>query len=153
MFVDLYVCLYLRSFSFSVFISTYANICHYCWLSVSVVRLDFYLSHGNPWYFHMVNVVLHAAVTFFFVHVLLRVLHVPLAETCLAALYFAVHPIHTEAVRKMPWLWHSYTSPSDISNTFFKHLSPIQWGLAALGSDLDFFRCMRHLFIGLAAVI
>lgn len=63
-------------------------------LSLAVNRL---LLGGEAWAFHLVNVLLHAAVTVLFWRLLL-VWGVPLLAALLAAALFAVHPIHQEAV-------------------------------------------------------
>ena len=64
-------------------------------------RFDYLLGGGNPRQFHVVNLALHALVTGIFVHVLRHVCHVPDVTSGLAALLFAVHPVHVEAVRRL----------------------------------------------------
>lgn len=63
--------------------------------------LNWAVGHGRPFGYHLVNLLLHAAVTLLLYLVLKRLLE-PLprgATVALAtALLFAVHPIHTEAV-------------------------------------------------------
>ena len=63
--------------------------------------LTFKLNHittgSNPYYFHLVNVVLHAIVTYLFVIWARKVLHSRLG-VAFASLLFSLHPIHTEAV-------------------------------------------------------
>ena len=63
--------------------------------------LDWKVGGGRPFGFHVVNLVLHAAVTLLFYVLLLALLQssVHANEVAFAAaLLFAVHPIHTEAV-------------------------------------------------------
>ena len=56
-----------------------------------------YAAHGlAPWGFHVVNVLLHAGASVLFLAVLASL--VPWATAVVAALLFAVHPVHTEAV-------------------------------------------------------
>ncbi len=72
-----------------------------------VVYAGIYVTFGAmPWVFHAVNVLLHGAVTIVFFLLILRILndsHISGHEikgtvALLAALVFAAHPIHTEAV-------------------------------------------------------
>ncbi|XP_076445403.1 protein O-mannosyl-transferase TMTC1-like [Babylonia areolata] len=67
-------------------------------LTVLTFRLNYQLAGGTPWQFHAVNVALHALVTCLFSRLLRHVLHVQDVVTSAAALLFAVHPVHTEAV-------------------------------------------------------
>jgi tetratricopeptide (TPR) repeat protein len=55
------------------------------------------LTPGNPWPFHLVNVLLHGLVTLLVGLLAWRLTRHPLA-TLVAALAFAVHPLHTEVV-------------------------------------------------------
>jgi len=60
-------------------------------------KLDWLLAPGSPSQFHLTNLLLHALVTHLFHTLLLSLL--PSSSTALmAALLFAAHPIHTEAV-------------------------------------------------------
>jgi protein O-mannosyl-transferase len=70
-------------------------------LSFATFALNWALGNQQPFAYHLVNVLLHAIVTLLLYLVLIRLLEtVPEAETIafVAALFFAVHPIHTEAV-------------------------------------------------------
>ena len=62
-------------------------------------KLDWLLSPGSPFQFHLTNLLLHALVTHLF-HTLLLSLSLPSSSSTAltAALLFAAHPIHTEAV-------------------------------------------------------
>ena len=60
-------------------------------------KLDWLLAPASPFQFHLTNLLLHALVTHLFHTLLLSLL--PSSSTALtAALLFATHPIHTEAV-------------------------------------------------------
>ena len=64
--------------------------------AIFAFAVEWAISGGQPWFFHLVNTVLHAAVSvlaFLFIEKLFN------ARIALAgALVFAIHPIHTEAV-------------------------------------------------------
>jgi protein O-mannosyl-transferase len=71
-------------------------------LTFGTFALNWALGGPRPWGFHLVNLLLHAAVTWLLYLLLREVLAVasPQGKTAalVAALLFAVHPIHTEAV-------------------------------------------------------
>lgn len=58
--------------------------------------LDWSIANGAPWWFHLVNVALHAAATALLVRVVLAWL--PAIGALVTGLVFAVHPVHVEAV-------------------------------------------------------
>ncbi|XP_039617702.1 protein O-mannosyl-transferase TMTC2 [Polypterus senegalus] len=60
-------------------------------------RLNYYLGGMDPWGYHLINVLLHCAVTGLFTK-LSRLLLGGGTWTLIAGLLFASHPIHTEAV-------------------------------------------------------
>ncbi len=66
-----------------------------------VLMLSFLANHLwtglNPWSYHLVNVLLHTANTGFLI-LLLRRHGVGMRVTAAAAILFAIHPIHTEAI-------------------------------------------------------
>jgi tetratricopeptide (TPR) repeat protein len=65
-------------------------------LAIFSYAVQWALSGGDPWLFHLVNVLLHGGVT---VLVLLVLRHLFSTMAAVAgALLFAVHPVHTEAV-------------------------------------------------------
>jgi len=65
-------------------------------LTILTYGVDWSLFKGDPWWFHFVNVVLHAVVTVLVVLVMAQWLRpVP---ALVAGLVFAVHPVHVEAV-------------------------------------------------------
>jgi tetratricopeptide (TPR) repeat protein len=84
-----------------------------------IFMMNYYIFGLNPSGFHLVNIIFHAAVTVLVFILLLRLLK-PLTTSLLppfiAALLFATHPIHTEAVT---WI-SGVTEPS---YTFFLLLS------------------------------
>jgi len=63
------------------------------------LALDWTVSHGNPGYFHLVNAALHAAVSVL-VYLLARG-GLGVLGAGAAALLFAVHPVHVEAVANL----------------------------------------------------
>src|SRR5690606_18032195 len=65
-------------------------------LAIFGYAVQWALSGGAPWFFHVVNVLLHAGVSLL-VFVLLARLTAP-AGALLGAVLFAVHPVHTEVV-------------------------------------------------------
>jgi Tfp pilus assembly protein PilF len=70
-------------------------------ITFASLALDRSLAGGHAWFFHLVNLLLHAGVTLLLYLVLKKLLE-RLANgpttAWVAALLFAVHPIHTEAV-------------------------------------------------------
>src|SRR5229473_701708 len=70
-------------------------------VTFSTFALDWKIGNGRPLEFHLVNLLLHAAVTLLLCLLLqtaLQSLQNGRAIAYAAALVFAVHPIHTEAV-------------------------------------------------------
>lgn len=67
-------------------------------LCVLTFRLNYFLHALQPYGYHFVNVILHAAVTFLFVRVCRSVVECSDVVCFVAGALFAVHPIHTEAV-------------------------------------------------------
>ncbi len=65
-------------------------------ISVITFRLNYWISGFKPWSYHLVNVILHSVSTYL-VFALGRVL-LPHPAQITAALMFAVHPVHCEAV-------------------------------------------------------
>lgn len=66
-------------------------------LCVLSFRLNFLLHQLNPWGYHLVNVFLHSLVTILFTSLASQIFR-ETRVTIIAALLFATHPIHTEAV-------------------------------------------------------
>ena len=67
-------------------------------LTVATFRLNYMLHELQPLGYHLVNVLLHSAVCYLYV-VLCGVVFSEVWPALIAGLLFAVHPIHTEAVR------------------------------------------------------
>ncbi|XP_035211015.1 protein O-mannosyl-transferase Tmtc3-like isoform X2 [Stegodyphus dumicola] len=65
-------------------------------LCVLTFRLNYALHQLNPWGYHLLNVVLHVLVCLLYLRICQ--LFLPITASFVAALLFAVHPIHTEAV-------------------------------------------------------
>ena len=65
-------------------------------LTILTYGIDWSLSNGAPWWFHLVNVMLHAGVTTLVVLVVAQWLRP--GPALVAGLVFAVHPVHVEAV-------------------------------------------------------
>lgn len=59
--------------------------------------LNFFITGPSPWGFHLVNILLHAANVWLVYYLLCRY-QVSQTLALLAALLFAIHPVHTEAV-------------------------------------------------------
>jgi len=66
-------------------------------LAILSYRINFLLAGLDPWSYHLVNLVLHGLVTATLLHLALR-LTGSLATAGAAALLFATHPVHSEAV-------------------------------------------------------
>ena len=69
-------------------------------VAVLSYALNYYLTPGDPLAFHAVNLVLHAGVTAL-VFLLARTLFASARVAVIAAVLFAVHPVHTEAVTNL----------------------------------------------------
>ena len=67
-------------------------------LTVATFRLNYMLHELQPLGYHLVNVLLHSAVCYLYV-LLCGVVFSDVWPALIAGLLFAVHPIHTEAVR------------------------------------------------------
>jgi tetratricopeptide (TPR) repeat protein len=70
-------------------------------MTVASFAFNWALSGSHPFLYHLVNLLLHAAVVILLYFVLQKLLESVLHSStiaCAAALLFAVHPIHTEAV-------------------------------------------------------
>ncbi|XP_072124080.1 protein O-mannosyl-transferase TMTC1 isoform X2 [Mobula birostris] len=67
-------------------------------LCILTFKLNILLGGMNPLYFHMVNVGLHCAVTLLLLHTCDKAVFRDRRLAFFAALVFAVHPVHTEAV-------------------------------------------------------
>ncbi|CAG9090272.1 unnamed protein product [Plutella xylostella] len=63
------------------------------------VGLNYALAGLRPWWWHGCNVVLHAACCSLVARACVTVARLQRPFAALAALLFAVHPVHTEAVR------------------------------------------------------
>ena len=57
------------------------------------------MSGLNPWSYHVVNVMLHSVVVLLVAWLCRHCLGLSSVTSSLAAFLFAIHPIHTEAVR------------------------------------------------------
>lgn len=78
-------------------------------LTVLTFRLNFWLAGGlEPFGFHVANIVLHAVVSLLYLKLCTMIcrratLNRSSTTSALAALLFAVHPIHTESVSGSKW--------------------------------------------------
>ena len=101
-----------------------ANTNYYRPLMHLIYMLNYFLFGLRPWGFHLVNVLFHASVSVLVFIIAARILsglHLPssrsyLSLSFMAAVLFATHPIHTEAVTWVAGL-------PDLSYTFFCLLS------------------------------
>ena len=64
-------------------------------------RLNYFIHGLSPFGYHLVNVLLHTAVSVLFCHVCDLVIFQDRQPAVLAGMLFAVHPVHTEAVSKV----------------------------------------------------
>lgn len=71
-------------------------------LTTLTFRLDYALHGLRPWGYHATNVALHAAVTALFGWICKRAVFGHADLSLLAALLFATHPVHSEAVSVHP---------------------------------------------------
>ena len=62
-------------------------------------RLNYFLGHGKSWPFHGTNLMLHGCATFLLGCICKQVFQLQKLTCLITASLFAVHPIHTEAVR------------------------------------------------------
>ena len=115
-----------------------------------VFYLVTYMIFGlKPWAFHLVNILLHAAVTglvFLFVQRICAE-RIPadrwyLASPFVAAMLFAVHPIHTEAVA---WI----AGITDLSYSFFYLLGLTLYARSGKGRDLFYVLSLLSYFLAL----
>lgn len=66
-------------------------------LTLATFAVDWEIGGGSPFVFHLVNLLLHAAVSALVLALLLG-LGAPLTAAWAGAVFFAVHPVHVEAV-------------------------------------------------------
>ncbi|XP_076346321.1 protein O-mannosyl-transferase TMTC1-like isoform X2 [Tachypleus tridentatus] len=67
-------------------------------LTVLTFRWNMHIGEGSVFGFHLVNVILHVVVTLLFTYTCLDVLMWSHESSATAGLFFACHPVHTEAV-------------------------------------------------------
>ncbi|RDD46097.1 Transmembrane and TPR repeat-containing protein 1 [Trichoplax sp. H2] len=67
--------------------------------TIATFRWNFYLHGLHPNGYHIVNIALHAMVCSIFLFICHRLLRMSIQLAFLTAILFAVHPIHTEAVK------------------------------------------------------
>ena len=67
-------------------------------LCVLTFRINYVIHELAPFGYHLVNVLLHAFVTWLFVRLCQKVVLCSNEVALIAGLLFAVHPVHTEAV-------------------------------------------------------
>ena len=90
-------------------------------LTVVTFRLNHWLADGlDPFGFHLANIILHALVSLLYLEICTMICKKSALEPTfkmlsppIAALLFAVHPVHTENVRQCPAkmkLYHHYSS-------------------------------------------
>ncbi len=100
-------------------------------LTIISYRVQFLLAGLVPWSWHLVNILLHGAVTALLFVVLARVAaSVPTAAA--ASILFAVHPIHAEAVV-------SVVGRAELLAALF--VLAAQWWRASLAASLPLFLC------------
>lgn len=92
---------------------------HYHPITLLSFRLDFFVSQGNPWFFHLNNIILHLLNTWLVWKIVLLLSR----EKTLAifvSILFALHPLQVEAVS---WI----TARKDLLYAFFFFLSLLGW--------------------------
>ena len=72
-------------------------------VTVLTFRWNYLIGGLNPIGYHVINILLHSSVSVLFLHVCTRIFHGYISSqtsslSLLCGLFFAVHPIHTEAV-------------------------------------------------------
>lgn len=82
-------------------------------------RLNILLAGMNPFYFHAVNVILHCLVTLVLMYTCDKAVFKDCRLAFVTALFFAVHPIHTEAVS----MRHKMTQKLKINVRFLSFFS------------------------------
>lgn len=90
--------------------------------------------HGmNPWGFHVINVVLHsiASLLFYFVAAMVHGVDTPKVVSLLAALLFAVHPVHSEAVANI-------VGRSEILSCIFMFAAFLCYGRGCQGKSTNY---------------
>ena len=70
-------------------------------LTIATFRWNYYVHGLQPFGYHIVNVVLHAMVCSTLLLVCHRILRMSIQLALLTSIFFAVHPIHTEAVKSL----------------------------------------------------
>lgn len=71
----------------------------------------------NPFYFHAVNVILHCLVTLVLMYTCDKAVFKDCRLAFVTALFFAVHPIHTEAVS----MAHTHKNGDTKAKNKYKH--------------------------------
>lgn len=97
-------------------------------LTILTFKWNYALSGLNPWSYHAVNVILHAAVSALFAWLCLNCLGLSKLSSLLTASLFAIHPIHTEAVSGI-------VGRADILTTLFFLLSFISHDRATMNNQ------------------
>jgi protein O-mannosyl-transferase len=104
-------------------------------LSVATFALDWAIANGHPWWFHLVNIVLHAIVCLLVWRVLLTML--PPAGAWFGAILFAVYPVHVEAVSnivgRLELLMTAFVLAAWLAHRR-AHWTAVLWYAAALAS-------------------
>ncbi len=104
----------------------YSGTSNYRPLFVLSLALDHAVWHGNPLGYHLTNVLLHSA-TCVILYLIVRKYDTARPTALVAALLFAVHPVHTEAVANV-------VGRMELLGTFFCGLTWYAWKSASGGS-------------------
>lgn len=67
-------------------------------LTVITFQMNYWLGGGEPYTFHIVNFVLHLSVIYLLSYICEWLFHLPSNSAQMVGLFFAVHPVHSEAV-------------------------------------------------------
>uniref|UniRef100_A0A8D0FBX6 DUF1736 domain-containing protein n=1 Tax=Strix occidentalis caurina TaxID=311401 RepID=A0A8D0FBX6_STROC len=113
-------------------------------LCVLTFKLNILLAGMNPFYFHAVNVILHCLVTLVLMYTCDKAVFKDCRLAFVTALFFAVHPIHTEAV--------SIEVKIFMSNIFFRSVDQLYVGEHFPPTASPFF-LLLSLFFGTCAML
>uniref|UniRef100_A0A8B9GNA1 Transmembrane O-mannosyltransferase targeting cadherins 1 n=1 Tax=Amazona collaria TaxID=241587 RepID=A0A8B9GNA1_9PSIT len=113
-------------------------------LCVLTFKLNILLAGMNPFYFHAVNVILHCLVTLVLMYTCDKAVFKDCRLAFVTALFFAVHPIHTEAVSMKVKIF--------LSNLFFRSVDQLYVGEHFPPTASPFF-LLLSLFLGTCAML
>jgi tetratricopeptide (TPR) repeat protein len=117
-------------------------------LVVATFALNFALGGLHPFGFHLVNVVLHLLVSWL-IYLLALELGLSLVPAAIAALVFAVHPLHTEVVACVTNRTEELMAGGVLASVWLASRGYRRWSLAAYGCAL----CSKEQAVMLPAIL